>query len=179
MAIQAYGNNQRFGAYLKKNGGNYKDSYLKKLSVEDLKLELEKQELILSNKTNNGILDTGIKNGLKIGENLVHNTTKYKVKGTTQELYGNEHYLDLVERCKMKYCNVSIKLDPLLETALVIGQTAVMVHGRNSMLENTKTSRDLNEDVPLGIDDEEKYDGNHSTGLNTDKKNPFELNDTN
>ena len=49
----------------------------------------------------------------------------------------------------MKYCNISIKLDPLLELALCIGQTALMVHGRNSGIAAARESEPMNAEADL------------------------------
>lgn len=152
MSIQKYGNNKRFGKYLKDQGHNFKHAYLKKLNVEELKMELAKQELALSNKSNTSMVDKGIKSVIIFGEQTVSKTTKYKLNGLTDDLYSNEHYLDLVERAKLKHFNVSIKLDPLLEMAFVIGQTAVIVHGRNSFEDSLNTETKLDEVIEDNID---------------------------
>lgn len=151
MSIQNYGNNPRLGKYLKKQGHNFKDSYLKKLSLDDLKLELSKQELALSNKNNTGLLDIGIKNGLNVGEKIISNKTKYNINGLTNELYINDHYLDLLERVKLKYCNISLSVDPILELSLVVAQTAIIVNAKNNC--NTQKSNiDLDQEITINDD---------------------------
>ena len=148
-AIQSYGKNKRFGQYLREECGHCFDSaYLKHLSVQELKLELEKQEVALANKQNHGLMDTGIKNGMLFAENLLCRTTRCKVHGTTRTLYQDEHYLDLLERVKMKHATPFVKLDPVLELALCVGQTAFICHHQNGALnENVQTSVDLDENV--------------------------------
>ena len=145
-AIQAYGKNARLGPYLENEcNHNFNHSYLKGLTIEDLKLELEKQDVALANKQNHGLIDTGIKNGMLMAETLITSRSSYKINGTTEALYEDDHYHDLVERVKMKYNAPFMKLDPVLELALVIGQTAMIMHHKNSMM--IRSTTDLEENI--------------------------------
>lgn len=136
-AIQQYGKNKRLGTYLRQECGlRYDDAYLKKMSVPDLKLELEKQEVSLGSRSNGSLIDVVLKNGLTIAENAISTRTKFDIKGTTQQLYEDDVYLDLLERVKMKYTIPFVKLDPVLELAMTIGQTAMIVHAQNKFKEN-------------------------------------------
>lgn len=143
MAIQAYGNNQRFGKYLRDQGHRFDESHLKHMTVSDLQFELEKQEVALSSKQNGGLVDIGIKNGLYALESMACKSGKFKINGTTEKLYMDEHFLDLVERVKIKYTLPFVKMDPVLELALCIGQTAFICHHENSFLQH-KTNLDEN-----------------------------------
>lgn len=151
MSIQKYGNNSRFGEYLTNQGHDFKISYLKKLNIEDLKLELAKQELALSNRTSSNMIDNAIKSGIIFSEKTITSTTKYKIHGLTDELYSNDEYLDLLERSKLAHFNISIKLDPLLELAFVIAQTAVILHGKNTFHQNLKTKINLDDVISDNI----------------------------
>ena len=146
MAIQAYGKNARLGPYLKECGHKFDDSYLKNLSIDDLKFELEKQEVVLGSKQNGGLIDAGIKNGMLFTEQLICKSKRFKVQGTTEKLYTDDHYLDLLERVKIKYTLPFVKLDPVLELTLCIAQTAMLVHHENSY-SNIQSSVDLNKEI--------------------------------
>ena len=78
-------------------------------------------------------------------ETMACKSSKYKLQGTTETLYGDDHYLDLLERVKMKYATPFITLDPVLELALVIGQTAILTHHQNNF--QVPATVDLNENV--------------------------------
>ena len=148
--IQAYGKNKRLGKYLEQECGHrFDDKYLKNLSLTELKLELEKQEVALGGKQNNGLIDQGIHNGLLFAENIVVRTSRLNVQGTTEALYKDEHYLDLLERVKMKYTLPFVKLDPVMELALVIGQTAMLCHHTNTYRDTLHTSTNLDEEVQV------------------------------
>lgn len=147
-AIQAYGKNKRFGTYLRQDCGHrFDEAYLRKLSFSELEVELEKQEVSLSNKSNSSIIDTALKSGLTVAENVVCTKTKFNVSGTTEKLYEDDHYLDLLERVKMKYNMPFITLDPVMELALVIGQTAMLVHHQNQFSGSLKTDVDLDREI--------------------------------
>ena len=147
-AIQSYGKNKRLGPYLANDCGHrFDDKYLSSLSLDNLKLELEKQEVALGSKQNSGLVDQGIKQGLTFAESMIDRTSRFKVKGTTETLYNDDHYLDLLERVKMKYTMPFVKLDPVMELALVIGQTAMITHHANSYRQNLQPTANLDEDV--------------------------------
>lgn len=157
-AIQAYGKNVRLGTYLRQQCCHrFDETYLKKLTLDELKLELEKQEVALGNKQNNGVIDTVLKNGLTVVETMISQRTKFQVNGTTERLYEDDHYLDLLERVKMRYSLPFVQLDPILELALVIGQTGMMVHAQNQFSSSlSENSIDL--DVKVSMEDLEKMD---------------------
>lgn len=144
-SIQQYGKNKRLGTYLRQECGHrYDDAYLKKLSLPDLQLELEKQEVSLGSRSNGSLIDVVLKNGLTIAENAISSKTKFNISGTTQQLYEDDHYLDLLERIKMKYTMPFIKLDPVMELGLCIAQTAMLVHGQNKFKETLVVNENIN-----------------------------------
>ena len=145
-AIKSYGKNKRFANYLENEcGHNFDEGYLKKMTIDELKLELEKQDVALANKQNTSILDRSVKGGLQFMESLIDQRTKYKVKGTTDRLYEDNAYLDLLERVKIKYNLPFFSMDPVLELSLVIAQTAMVVHHENSYMASLEPKTDLNE----------------------------------
>jgi hypothetical protein len=146
-SIQHFGSNTRFGEYLKDHGFKYDEIYLKKLSVEELKFELEKNYAAITNKNNNSFIDTGLEQFLNFIENIITNKTKYKINGTTKKLFENERFLDLLEILKLKYNIPFIKLDPIMEITLIVIQTAFMTHQMNNIVSSFKTSVDLDEEV--------------------------------
>ena len=150
--IQHYGKNKRLGKYLREQGHNFSDSYLRSLSIHELELELKKQDVILANKQNNNIIDKGVEFGLVFIENQVHETTDCKVKGTTEKLFMNDNFLDLLERVKLKYNIPGLQLDPLSEMMLIIIQTAMMTHQINMISKNTKKEEHF--DTKCNLDEE-------------------------
>jgi hypothetical protein len=136
-SIQQYGKNKRLGTYLRQECGHrYDDAYLSKLTIANLQLELEKQEVALGSRSNGSMIDVVLKNGLTLAENAISSKTKFNITGTTHQLYEDDHYLDLLERVKMKYTMPFVRLDPVMELAMSIAQTAMVVHAQNKMKEN-------------------------------------------
>lgn len=146
--IQHFGKNKRFGEYLKNEcKHNFEEGYLRKLTIDELKLELEKQTVALSNKNNNSLIDSSLEKFIEFVENIVHNKTKLKIKGTTQKLFSDDHFLDLLEIIKLKYNIPFVKLDPVLEISLIILQTCFIQHQANTFMINFKPSMDLDEEI--------------------------------
>jgi len=146
-SIQHFGNNNRFGSYLKELGHKFDDNYLKKLSLNELKFELEKNYSAITNKNNNSFIDNGLEHFLNFIENLITNKTKYKINGSTKKLFKNERFLDLLEILKLKYNIPFIKLDPVMEITLIILQTAFMQHQMNNIVGSFKTNINLDEEI--------------------------------
>jgi len=146
--IQHFGNNKRFGEYLKNEcHHNFDEAYLRKLTIEELKLELDKQSIALSNKNNNSLIDNSLEKFIEFVENIVHNKTRYKIKGTTEKLFADDHFLDLLEILKLKYNIPFLKMDPMLEISLIILQAAFIQHQANSFMTGFKPSVDLDEEI--------------------------------
>jgi hypothetical protein len=149
--IQFYGNNKRFGSYLKEECNlNFNESHLKGMSIEELQLQIEKINLLLSNKSNNNVVDMIGEGGLTFLENIITNKTKYKINGTTNKLFKDEHFLDLLELLKLKYNLPTIKLDPAVEILFLVVQTAFLTHQMNSVLDQFSSSTNLDEEVDEG-----------------------------
>lgn len=145
--LNTYKKNKRLGPKLRDSGFNLSESHYNSLSVDDLKLEVAKYDMELSRNGAHDIVDHGLKFGLKVGENIVSKRTPLKVEGTCDELFNNDHFLDLLERVKLKYnLGIATQMDPLLELSLVIFQTGLMVHGKNKFKDQIKTDIDLNQE---------------------------------
>jgi hypothetical protein len=147
FSIQSYYKSDRFGKYLKSQGKIKTEAKLKQMSIDDLKIELESLDMTIANRGSGDFIQTMLKNGLTMGEVVVHDRTNLKVKGTTKQLFENDRFLDLVERVKLKYGLPSVQLDPALELSLVIVQTAMTVHQQNLFLESVK-----NHNLELDVD---------------------------
>ena len=153
FTLQAYGNNKRFGPYLK-NDCNIKfdESHLKKMSLDELKLELEKINVSLSNKNNSNMFDVVIKNTIKMAETMITRRSQLQLEGMTDTLLEDDVFLDLVERLKMKY-NIGIPFTSLpleVELLLTIFQTGMICHQKNKFEMSIVDSKiDLNEKVSL------------------------------
>ena len=78
-AIQKMGKNKRFSEYLKDNGHRFDDHYLEKKSIKQLEFEIEKCHVTLANKSNNGMIDIVLKNGLRMGETIISNKTQFQI----------------------------------------------------------------------------------------------------
>ena len=139
-SIKSYGNNPRLGLYLKQAGHNFTESFLKSLTLDELRLELEKQDIALGQKQNNGLIDTTIKNGLLFAENMISSKTNFKIQGTCEKCFEDDHFLDTLERVKMRYNMPMIKMDPALELALVIAQTATIINKSNQFMQDIPRS---------------------------------------
>lgn len=131
-AIKSYGRSTRFKKYLKSQGKSFSDAKLSKMSVDNLKLELESLDLTIADRGNSTFIDGIIKSGLQFIENIVNDRTKMKIKGTTMELFENDKFLDLIERVKLKHGLPGVQLDPAIELMFVALTTAMALHQSNS-----------------------------------------------
>jgi hypothetical protein len=107
---------------------------------------------LISNRGTSDFIDSVIKNGLVFAENIVDSRTKLKIRGTSDELWENDKFLDLLERVKLKYGMPSLNLDPLaaLELTFVVFQTAMLMHNQSSFRHNL-IDDNLNLDEPVKI----------------------------
>lgn len=148
FAIKAYHKSPRFAKFLKSQGKVCTEARLTKMTLDQLKLELESLDMTVAGKGNGDFIQGLIKNGLLMTESIVHDRTKFKVKGTSNELFENERFLDLLERVKLKYGLPSVQLDPALELSLVVMQTAMAVHSQHTFMDGlTDTNLNLDEEI--------------------------------
>lgn len=146
-ALQNIGKNKRFSKYLRDQGCRFDEGYLRKLTVKELEFEVEKSNVVLANKSNTGLIDIVVKNGLRTGETLVSSRTQFQIRGTTDILFEDEHFLDLLERIKIKHATPFFDMPPELELALTVAQTALMVHNSNKFSDQLTTNIDLEQEV--------------------------------
>jgi hypothetical protein len=147
-AVKSYHRSARFKKYLKSQGKSCSEAKLNKMTVDNLKLELESLDLTIADRGNSDFIDSIIKNGLQFSENIVNDRTKMKIKGTTAELFENDKFLDLVERVKLKYGLPSVKLDPGIELLFLALTTAMAVHQSNAF-RNDLVDDSINLDEPV------------------------------
>jgi hypothetical protein len=145
--IQSYGKNKRFGKKLRHAKHNFTSGYLQKKTIDELKLELESIDMTLSDGQNSDFIDNGLKYGLSIVETVISGKTIFQINGTTEKCFLDEHFLDLLERVKYKYGIGSMKLDPLMELILFVGQTALVIHQTNKLLAKSNININLDEEV--------------------------------
>lgn len=147
-AIQKIGKNKRFGDYLRDECGHrFDEAYLSKKSVSELEFEIEKNNVALSHKSNTGMIDVVIKNGMRIGETVVSKKTNLMIEGTTEACFEDEHFLDLLERIKIRHNTPFMQMPPELELALTIAQTAMFIHSKNRFKSSLTTDLDLDKEV--------------------------------
>ena len=145
--IQYYGNNKRFGSYLKNDCDlNFDESFLQRKSVEELEMQIEKINILLSNKSNNNILDIATEGGLNFIETIISAKTKFKINGTTAKLFQDEHFLDLLELLKLKYNVPTLKLDPAVEILFIVLQTGFIQYQTNTVLSKFTSHTNLDEE---------------------------------
>ena len=148
MSIQSYCSNSRLGPYLLSKKVKCDDHHLNTLSVNDLQIQLEKIELLLSGKNNNGMMSIILSKGMRFGEQMVCQKTNFDVHGLCEQLEEDEVYLDMVERLKLKYSS-PIKMPLEFEFALHITQACIMIHGQNKFKGSLSSDIDLDKEIVI------------------------------
>ena len=144
-SLRTYRDNAILGPALK-NRVEFKN--LEKLSVADLKDRLEQVELALSQANNSSLIDGMVSGTLYWAENVL-STEKYNFRGTSDQLYKNDHWVFLLERVKIKYgLQMSTTLDPGVELFLVTVQTMMAVQ-RMNRLQNLHPLTDLDRKIQV------------------------------
>lgn len=132
--LTGYGKNEWLGPYLKDNHGfDLVPSKLRKLSSVKLEDMLGDVEDVLANKSNSALGDGVVRQTMYQLEAMAMMKSRFKVAGTTDRCFENDHWRFLLERVKMKYGVGFGKMDPVAELSLVTFQTASMLHYTNSM----------------------------------------------
>lgn len=140
FTVKQYQNNKILGPFLK---GKVDFKNVEKLPAKELKDKLSQIELALADRGASEIVDASIKWFMQLMEGLVSNRTIYNIRGTSEALLSDEHWLFLLERTKMKYgLNFAPKMDPLFELTLVTMQTAFVAMKKNE-IELLKNDTDL------------------------------------
>jgi hypothetical protein len=112
-------------------------------------LSSKNRKVALGSRSNGSLVDVVLKNGLVLTENLITQRTQFNVAGTTEQLYQDDNYLDLLERIKMKYTMPFIKLDPVMELGLCVAQTAMVMHAQNKFKDSLQLDPDINLDASI------------------------------
>lgn len=145
--LTSYGKNEWLGPYLKDNHSFDLDPQkLRKLKGSKLEELLGDVEDVLSNKSNSALGDGVVRQAMYQLETIVDHKTRFKVQGTTDKCFQNDHWRFLLERVKMKHGIGFGKMDPVSELSLITFQTASLVHYNNVM--STPTT-DLDMEVTL------------------------------
>lgn len=133
MVLMHYSENVRFGEYLKRVAP--KELYSKTLakkSLEELEDLVVRVRFVVNNKNGGPISDGMIKGVFTAAENITTKASKGRVllQGTTNQLWQDEEFLDLMEQIKLEYLNFAA-WDPKIRLAMVVGRTAFMVNAIN------------------------------------------------
>lgn len=146
--IKQYQNNERLGPAIK---GAVDLSGLGKLKVKELRNKVEQIDMALANHMNGGMVNGMVKQSLLALESYVTNNYNYNITGTTTTLWGDDHFLFLMERAKFKHgLNWAPEIDPLLELAILIYTTMQACHSSNKLKE-VATSVDMSK--PIAAED--------------------------
>ena len=100
--IKEYETNKILGPHLTKSGFKF-DKALSKDSVDKLERQITKIEKLLSGKTADDGVNTGIKVVMTGLERMISTKTDADITGLTQCCFEDNQWLFLLERVKMKY----------------------------------------------------------------------------
>lgn len=129
--LVAYSRAKHIGPYLRLEGFDLNVKRLRKMKPEKLSDELKEVERCLANNAESAIGNMMVLKGLEVGEEICHNHTRFKIQGTTNKLFENDHWVFLLERVKIKYGMGLGELDPLTEMSLIAFQTMALTHYDN------------------------------------------------
>ncbi len=130
--LSAYASNEVLGPYLREKeaydlGPRHLRSLTKNQAV-DLVTNIEES---LANGSHQALADHGVRQAMIVVENALHNRSRFKVGGTTEKCFANQHWRFLLERAKIKYGVGLGNLDPVAEMALITVSTSLLVHNQN------------------------------------------------
>jgi hypothetical protein len=147
--LTSYGKNSWLGPYLKDSHSfDLSPQKLRKLKGNKLEELLADVEAVLSNKSNSALGDGVVRQFMYQAEAIIDHKTRFKVDGTTEKCFENDHWRFLLERVKMKYGVGFGKMDPISELTLVTFQTASLMHYNNAMC---TPQTDLEEKITLEV----------------------------
>ena len=133
--LQAYNDSTYIGPWLR--GVQKFDlgpDKLRSLKLKPAKELLQEVELALANKSNSLLGDTMVRGGIDIIEKVAK-SGGVDITGTGAACMNNEHWVFLLERCKIKYGIGLGSLDPVTELTLVTAQTAALMYAKNELSE--------------------------------------------
>lgn len=149
-ALVAYGKNNTLNEYLNEMKFNLDPGRLRKMTKAKLREELEDVESNLANYGEAHLFNSSLKQGMTWMERVVHNRTKLKIAGTTDDCFENKEWVFQLERLKMKYrIGIGGTRHPAIELALITAYTA---HIRNAGFLNPVPQTQLDVEVELPED---------------------------
>jgi hypothetical protein len=132
--LAAYASNEVLGPHLtQREAFDLSPKKLRSLTKKQAVDLLEDVEDTLANSSHQALADHAVREGMQMIEYFAHERTRFKVKGTTDKCFANQHWRFLLERAKIKYGVGLGSLDPVAELALVTVSTATMMHNQNVM----------------------------------------------
>lgn len=145
--LTSYGKNEWLGPYLRDNHSFDLDpTKLRRLKGQKLEELLGDVEDVLANKSNSALGDGVVRQAMYQLEAIVDHKTRFKIQGTTDRCFENDHWRFLLERVKMKHGVGFGQMDPVSELSLITFQTASLMHYTNVM---STPSTDLDVEVTL------------------------------
>jgi hypothetical protein len=130
--LAAYGSNEVLGPHLtQKEAFDLSPKKLRGLTKKQAVDLLEDVEDTLANSSHQALADHAVREGMILVERALHDRSRFKVSGTTEHCFANQHWRFLLERAKIKYGIGLGNLDPVAELALVTVSTATLMHNKN------------------------------------------------
>ena len=128
------------------------------MSLEDLKMEMEKNIIAVGKKNQCSAIDIMIKRGLQISEKIVSNKTPLLLDGMTDQLFENEAFLDNLEMIKLKYTMPFSDMPPEMNLMLSVVQTGLLIHNQNKykMQIIDSSNSNLEEEIDISIINKEE-----------------------
>jgi hypothetical protein len=127
----AYGRSDVVGPVLRQQGHDLAPATLRKVPPQFLPVVLEEVEEVLDNVSNNSFANTSIAKTMEFIEAIIATRTPWRVNGTTEACFENDHWVFLLERMKLKAGLGITPINPVVEFAMVTAQTAAAVHQTN------------------------------------------------
>jgi hypothetical protein len=143
QVIERYGNNDRFGKYLKTKGFSLCNQVtLSKKSNTELEELVNRVRFCINTKNSTGISDTVLMKLVHTGETVVTENSGGEVvlTGLTERLWSNDKFLDLLETLKLEYMSF-INIDYRLQLIAIISTTAYEINASHQLTrkDNTQT----------------------------------------
>lgn len=143
----AYGRNPVIGPMLRAHGHVLEPHTLRKVPADLLPMVVDEIEEVLDNAGDSDLANTGITQGMIFLEDLLTTRTKLRLKGTTDKLFADGHWVYLLERMKLRAGIGLSSMPPPVEFAMLTAKTALLVHTSNL----SQPSTDLSALAPPGI----------------------------
>ena len=153
MIIKRYQSNPRFKQYIKKDLGiDYSHSSLTKKSINGLKDILEKIRVNLNNRNVSKMMDSVGQSTSVAYETVL--SEFYDIEGFTDNLWGQENFLDVWEKLKIETTMPNIP--PMVQVGLIVLQTTMLTHELNKLKQRPVEMKGPSEEDMKIIDEDEK-----------------------